>query len=164
MSVCVRVSAIESEDTTSQRPLYTTISAESVFAVPIAQPDSFVHTTVLENPQSVQDTILPPCDIVFYKTGKLEYCKILETSPTTISYKMCDYQDGPTIVVNKSDIHKIRYANGREDIVDSKQPNVTNAYSKGKKYPLATVSLIFGIVALGIIVLFGYAIPSLIIT
>jgi len=93
--------------------------------------------------ESVQDTLLPPCDVLFFKSGKLEYCKIIETTPTTITYKMCDYQDGPNVVVNKSDVHKIRYANGREEvIIPSSQQNQLNAYVKARKDPMATWALI----------------------
>ncbi|HSY61409.1 MAG TPA: hypothetical protein VK796_06005, partial [Cytophaga sp.] len=109
--------------------------------------------------EAVEDTILPPCDIVFFKSGKLEYCKIIETTPTTITYKMCNYQDGPNIVINKSDIHKIRYANGEEEIIAVDKPTV-NAYAKPKKDVLARLSLIFGITSIGLVLLFGGAIPA----
>ena len=91
----------------------------------------------------VEDTLLPPCDVIFFKSGKLDYCKIIETTPTTITYKMCDYQDGPNVVISKSDVHKIRYANGREEvIIPSSQQNQLNAYVKARKDPMATWALI----------------------
>lgn len=97
----------------------------------------------------VEDTVLPPCDVIFYKSGKLEYCKIIETTPTTITYKMCDYQDGPNVVVNKSDIHKIRYANGKEEIVmPSSQQNQINAHVKARKDPMSTWALISSLMGL----------------
>jgi hypothetical protein len=109
-------------------------------------------------PAIVQDTVLPPCDIIFFKSGKLEYCKIIEDGPTTVSYKMCDYTEGATIVVNKSTVHKIRYANGREEIITSEQQQTqpkTNAYVKARKDPLAKLSLIFALCSAGIVILFG---------
>jgi len=110
--------------------------------------------------ESVQDTLLPPCDVLFFKSGKLEYCKIIETTPTTITYKMCDYQDGPNVIVNKSDIHKIRYANGKEEFVTSEKQTI-NAYLKPRKDPLATLSLIFGLAGIVTIILFHAIIPAL---
>ncbi|MGN6646756.1 MAG: DUF4190 domain-containing protein [Cytophaga sp.] len=98
-------------------------------------------------PPAVQDTVLPPCDIIFFKSGKLEYCKIIENSPTTISYKMCDYSEGATIVVNKSTVHKIRYANGKEEIITAEQNNV-NAYVQKRKDRLSTLALIFSLCGL----------------
>ena len=108
--------------------------------------------------ETIEDTLLPPCDVLFFKSGKLEYCKIIETTPTTITYKMCDYQDGPNVVVNKSDIHKIRYANGKEEIVAAQKQTV-NAYVKPRKDPLATLSLIFGLSSASLVLLFGVVIP-----
>jgi len=93
--------------------------------------------------ETVEDTLLPPCDVIFFKSGKLEYCKIIETTPTTITYKMCDYQDGPNVVINKSDVHKIRYANGKEEvIIPSSQQGQLNAYVKARKDPMSTWALI----------------------
>jgi hypothetical protein len=114
------------------------------------------------SPKIVEDTI-PPCDIIFFKSGKIEYCKIIEANPTTITYKMCDYLNGPNIIVNKTSVHKIRYANGREEVVvpeASGQKNM-NAHVKARKDPLATWSLIFGITGMTLIVLWGAIIPVL---
>jgi len=95
----------------------------------------------------VEDTVMPPCDIIFYKSGKLEYCKIIETTPTTISYKMCDYVDGPTIIVNKTTVHKIHYANGRDEVITADQTNV-NAYVRARKDPMATWAFICSLVGI----------------
>lgn len=111
--------------------------------------------------EAVEDTVLPPCDIIFYKSGKLDYCKIIETTPTTITYKMCDYQDGPNIVVNKSDIHKVRYANGKEELIAAEKQQTVNAYVKPRKDILATLSFYFGLGSVATILLFGVIIPVL---
>lgn len=140
-------------------PLLTE-SFDSISIVPL---QSTNDTLFIKNYCAVEDTVLPPCDILFFKSGKLEYCKIIETTPTNISYKMCDYVDGPTIIVNKSTVQKIRYANGREEIVDADKDKPTvNAYVKPHKDPLATLSLIFGVSAASIILLFGIALIPLI--
>lgn len=110
--------------------------------------------------ESVQDTLMPPCDVLFFKSGKLEYCKIVEATPTTITYKMCDYLDGPNIIINKSDIHKIRYANGKEELVAAEK-QTKNAYVKPRKDPLATLSFIFALTGVAIIIVFHAIIPAL---
>ena len=93
--------------------------------------------------QKVEDTILPPCDIIFFKSGKIDYCKIIETTPTNISYKMCDYVDGPTIIVNKSTVKKIRYANGREEIVTTNETlDTTPLFTQPRRDAVAIWSLI----------------------
>ncbi len=114
-----------------------------------------IQPSVSRGNEAVEDTILPPCDIIFFKSGKLEYCKIIETSPTTISYKMCDYVDGPTIIVNKTTVQKVRYANGKEEISVAEKAAPTNAYVKPRKDPLATLSLIFGLTSVALAFLVG---------
>ncbi len=121
--------------------------------------DSIMHLRS-EKMEAVEDTVLPPCDVIFYKSGKLEYCKIIETTSTTVTYKMCDYLDGPNIVVNRSDIHKIRYANGKEEIVSAEKQQTKNAYIKPKKDVLATLSLIFGLSSAAVVLLFAVVIPA----
>lgn len=162
LCVVFQLSAAGHENSNEKTPPLAELPADSVMLNPVAEIPTINYVDILtEKNQIVQDTALPPCDIVFYKTGKLEYCKVIETSPTTISYKMCDYQDGPTIIVSKSDIHKVRYANGREDIIDVKPSGVKNAYTRGKKDVMATLSMIFGIATIGILFLVGYFIPML---
>jgi hypothetical protein len=111
-------------------------------------------TSIYENSRIVEDTI-PPCDIIFYKSGKLEYCKIIETTPETVTYKMCDYQNGPNIVAYKSSIQKIRYANGREEVVVATDKSQKNAYVKPRKDPLAKLAFYFGLGAVAIALVFG---------
>jgi hypothetical protein len=110
-------------------------------------------SSIYENNEIVEDTI-PPCDIIFYKSGKLEYCKIIETTPETVTYKMCDYQNGPNIVAYKSSIQKIRYANGREEVVVAEKAQI-NAYVKPRKDPLAKLAFYFSLGAVAIALVLG---------
>jgi len=97
------------------------------------------------------------CDIIYFKSGKMEYCKIIESNPSEVIYKMCDYLDGPIIRVNKSDLFKIRYANGREDIVSaSSNKGVKNAYFKARKEGFASASMIISFISLGALLFFGH--------
>lgn len=127
---------------------------DSIFSVelhPVQENNSEYETPF----KIVEDTILPPCDVIFFKSGKLEYCKIIETNPTSISYKMCDYVDGPTVIVNKSTVQKIRYANGKEEIIIAEKVAPINAYVRPPKDKLATLSLIFGLSSIAIALLIG---------
>lgn len=135
----------------------TTISTDNSVPPALTAPDS-IYVSILpveksfirrDSFQIVEDTILPPCDIIFFKSGKIDYCKIVEVTPTNISYKMCDYLDGPSIVVNKSTVQKIRYANGKEEIVIvEKQQATPNAYVQARKDPLSKLALIFSLCGL----------------
>lgn len=126
-------------------PFYINIGDTSELVLPKFKSQKIYDSTF----EVVEDTVLPPCDVIFYKSGKLEYCKIIETTPTSITYKMCDYQDGPNIVVNKSDIHKVRYANGKEEvIIPSSQQNRINAHVKARKDPMSTWALVASLLGL----------------
>ena len=73
---------------------------------------------------------------------------------------MCDRQEGLTIATNKSTIHKIKYANGKEEIVNEKR--------KGKPYKprdvWAVVSLVLGILGIITVLLFGFVFIGLALT
>jgi hypothetical protein len=56
------------------------------------------------------------CDTIYFKSGKVEYCKIYSTNADQIIYVMCDDPEGSTMIVSTDFISKIRYANGQEDI------------------------------------------------
>lgn len=110
--------------------------------------------------QIVEDTALPPCDIIFFRSGKIDYCKIVEVTPANITYKMCDYVDGPSIVVNKSTVKKVRYANGKEELFTEQQPQTPqNIYQPPAKDRTGKLALIFSLCGLLISIL---AIPGLI--
>lgn len=136
-------------------------TADFIFPSLKSQP---VNHLVVHN-RIVEDTLLPPCDVLFFKSGKIEYCKIIETTPETVTYKMCDYQAGPNIIAYKTSIEKIRYANGREEVVmpdeeviaqeDKVEKPKLNVYAKPRKDPLAKLSFIFGLSSAGIVLLFG---------
>lgn len=63
--------------------------------------------------------VLTECDVIFMKDGTEVPAKVLEINSTEIKYKRCDYIDGPTIVINKSDVSQIRYGNGLIELIKS---------------------------------------------
>lgn len=56
-------------------------------------------------------------DTIVKKDGKIIVSKVIEISPTEIKYKKWDNLDGPTYVIYREDVRKIKYANGTEEII-----------------------------------------------
>ncbi len=68
-------------------------------------------------------------DQLFKKDNTKLEVKIIEINPTEIKYKLFNYQTGPTITINKSDIVLIVYQNGEHEVmIQSLQPAVNNIY------------------------------------
>ena len=63
------------------------------------------------------------CDIIETKNGDLIEARIIEISSKETKYKMCDYIDGPTKIINNREIYQIEYANGVTDIINPKKPD-----------------------------------------
>lgn len=59
------------------------------------------------------------CDIISLKNGSQVDGKVLEITSTEIKYKRCDNIDGPIIIINKSDVTKIRYVNGITELINA---------------------------------------------
>ncbi|MCB2406699.1 hypothetical protein [Hymenobacter lucidus] len=55
-------------------------------------------------------------DTLTKQNGEELQVKVLEITPTEIHYKRFDYQDGPLIIVRKTDVFMIRYANGTKEV------------------------------------------------
>ena len=53
------------------------------------------------------------------KNGNEIYGKVAEISSTEIKYKRCDNIEGPTIIINKSDVAKIKYTNGTTELINA---------------------------------------------
>lgn len=58
-------------------------------------------------------------DILFKKNGEELKAKVLEVGVSEIKFKHFDYQDGPTIIIEKSELFFIKYENGRKEIFQS---------------------------------------------
>lgn len=69
--------------------------------------------------------------------SKLEV-KIIEITPNEIKYKLFTYQDGPTIIIAKSDVALIIYQNGVHEVitkpVEQSQTNNTNTQNNFPTY------------------------------
>lgn len=88
------------------------------------------------------------CETLVYTNGVEALVKIEEITPVYIKYTRCDLQNGPLISVKRTDVHKIIYSNGVEDIITeegTKRPN-TNAESADAKLEVfGLISFIAGI-------------------
>lgn len=62
------------------------------------------------------------CDSITLKNGNEIYGKVIEISSTEIKYKRCDNIEGPTIIINKSDVAKIKYTNGATELISAPPP------------------------------------------
>ena len=61
------------------------------------------------------------CDLIILQDGSEIEAKVLEVSSENISYKKCNFQDGPTYVVVRKDIFLIKYKDGSKELMtDSK--------------------------------------------
>lgn len=70
-----------------------------------------------------QRAVLTGCDIILLKDGTEVPAKVLEINAAEVKYKRCDYIDGPTIVITKSDVRQIKYANGIIELIKSETDN-----------------------------------------
>ncbi len=58
-------------------------------------------------------------DLIQFRNGNEQNVKVLEINPTEVIYKRTDNLEGPTIIVLKSEVIRIVYANGtREEFVE----------------------------------------------
>ncbi len=103
-------------------------------------------------PNSILDLSDECNDILTMKNGDKLKVKVLEVGVDEILYKRCDNLDGPTIVVNKKEVFKIKYSNGSEEIIEqkaeiNKKERINNNAPavKLKTHPLASMSLFTGI-------------------
>ncbi|TGE27755.1 hypothetical protein E5K02_13925 [Hymenobacter metallicola] len=55
-------------------------------------------------------------DLLTKQNGEEIQVKVLEITPSEVHYKRFDYLDGPLIIVRKSDVFMIRYANGSKEV------------------------------------------------
>lgn len=69
-------------------------------------------------------------DIIFKTNGDEVEAKVLEITPNEVKYKMFKFQDGPTYVINKTDVFKIKYPNGQQDVFSNTNTNTSTTIKK----------------------------------
>jgi hypothetical protein len=116
------------------------------------------------------------CDSIFFRTGGDKIAgKLVEINTSEVKYRKCSNPDGPLFIVKKSDVIKVKYANGTEELISSspakentvvtdkprnqdKRDDRRRTENTGAKTdPLAVMSMVFGIISmpLGLIVIGG---------
>jgi hypothetical protein len=98
------------------------------------------------------------CDIITLKNGDEVKATILELTPALVKYKKCGDPESPLYIAKKSDIFKIKYANGSVEVlnVEENKPipkndqNTSSSDHKGplKTHPLAIWAFIYAILGL----------------
>ncbi len=75
-------------------------------------------------------------DILVKKDSSKIEAKLLEIRPTEIKYKYFNYQEGPTLIINKNEVAYIVYANGQTEIFSliPEQPKIEQANSYINSY------------------------------
>ncbi len=63
-------------------------------------------------------------DQLFKKDNAKLEVKVLEINPNEIKYKLFTYQDGPTIIILKSDVAMIIYQNGTHEVFNTPAPQI----------------------------------------
>ena len=66
-------------------------------------------------------------DTLYTTEGKMIAGKVLEVTPDEIKYKQASNLDGPTYVINKSDVVLIEYKNGVKDIFPKTANTTSNS-------------------------------------
>lgn len=64
-------------------------------------------------------------DQLFKKDNTKFEVKVLEINETEVKYKLFNYQDGPTIIINKKDVALIIYQNGNHEVFSTPQTTET---------------------------------------
>ncbi len=92
------------------------------------------------------------CETVVLTDGRRLVVKVLEITQTELRYRKCNYPDGPVVFLNKSDVDRVIYENGAEDIISGysaprENGNVQSGTpAAGKRLEvLGLLSMIFGI-------------------
>lgn len=94
-------------------------------------------------------------DIITLRSGAQIVAKVKEINATVVKYKKCDHLSGPLYSTSKSDILKIKYTNGTEDVFEDDNAVSHNETVTPEKptpdttlHPNAILSLILSIVSL----------------
>jgi hypothetical protein len=73
-------------------------------------------------------------DIITKKNGEDFKAKVIEVTPTDISYKKFDAPDGPTYKILKADVLMVRYKDGTKDVfAESQSTSTEDMKVKGRK-------------------------------
>lgn len=97
-----------------------------------------VVITGLKNRNKISSYVSYPisdCDIISLKNGTEIRGKVSEITSTEIKYKGCDDTDDVTLVINKSEVTKIKYVNGITELINTPSPSEEQDYYSPSEKP-----------------------------
>ncbi len=104
------------------------------------------------------------CDSLILKDGGVLLVKIKEIGLKDIRYKLCDFEEGPDYLVEKTRVASIHYANGKQETFNEAAPinaqkNKASATppnsKKTENNTMAALSLSFGILGIYPLIFIG---------
>jgi hypothetical protein len=106
-----------------------------------------------EDAASEPALVIEDCDVIIQKNGKEIKVKVTEINPVTIKYKNCDEPSGQELSIRKSEVLRVKYSNGTEEIF----PDVPETQIKAAVKPISNVerkvrrmsklSILFGVLS-----------------
>ena len=78
-------------------------------------------------------------DLLTKRTGEEILVKVVEITPTQITYRRTDNLEGPLITVFKTQVFMIRYANGTKELFGTVLPPAVSPAASGPPYPSPAV-------------------------
>lgn len=73
-------------------------------------------------------------DRIVLKNAEEVNAKVINISPTTVTYKSWNNIDGPTYTVNKSDVLFVAYSNGTKDVFSNEKSTTSTSFVKFQGY------------------------------
>lgn len=139
------------------------------------------QATTKEQPQEIiateENTLAADsaCDVILLKNGSKVEGKITEVNSYEIKFRKCNYPDGPLIIIPRSRISAIHYADGTKEVFKTGRSNTGNKVEKGngntgkidrsgsntgingngKNVTLAVASLVTGVIGIFLVPLLG---------
>jgi len=101
-------SKIEEEDLT----LTASIENKMEYSIPLIQKGKIKRDLISEINVSID------CDVIIFQDGNEVEAKVLEINQAEIKYKLCNNLDGPLMVINKSKVFAVKYANGTKSVIN----------------------------------------------
>ncbi|MFY9311221.1 MAG: hypothetical protein WAQ28_19410 [Bacteroidia bacterium] len=97
--------------------------------------------------------IIEECDVIVQKSGSEIKVKVTEINPVTVKYRNCDEPSGQELSIRKSEVLRVKYSNGTEEIF----PDVPETQIKAAVKPISNVerkvrrmsklSILFGVLS-----------------
>lgn len=134
---------------------HITTDQEQVFTASVDNKATIIKRSSSPLLSRITDSL---CDILTLKNGEEIKVTILELTPALVKYKKCGDPESPLYIAKKSDVFKIKYANGSVEVFNieenkpfpKKDQNTSNSDYKGplKTHPLAIWAFVYAILGL----------------